>query len=143
MKKLTKETKEKLAHEIYTLLKDRGLIGDVRIYYGDKCLTHNGLVLENTKASDYFKYVNEDTLSMSFEGAFYEVLNYCESQEDERTIQEFNKLLASYGLYYELGDYWNLTLFYLKPEMNDTSELINKKSKEPIYISRHELSARA
>ena len=43
---------------------------------------------------------------MSFEGPLYEVLNGYGSSHLE---EEFVKIFDKYGLYYELGNAWNLT----------------------------------
>ena len=59
---------------------------------------------------DYFEYVNpEHILSMSFEGPIYHMFNYGEYKP---VLKKFNELLEKYGLYYELGNAWNLTCYY-------------------------------
>ena len=54
---------------------------------------------------DYLQYVREpNILSMSFEGPLYQILN-C---HDMFALQN---LFSKYGLYYELGDAWNLSAY--------------------------------
>lgn len=49
---------------------------------------------------------------MSFEGPLYHMINYG-SYEDvsDNFLVEFNDLFDEYGLYYELGDAWNLSAY--------------------------------
>lgn len=108
---------EKLAQDIYNLLLEHGIWQDVCIYYNGKRMStsdgkefrYNGepFIEEGLDPRDYFEYVrNPHVLSMSFEGPVYEILNGYHGASIE---SEFSKLLERYGLYYELGDAWNLT----------------------------------
>ena len=107
---LTAEQKEKMAHEILGLLTEYDLNTDVNIYFNNKRLTGDGAITENMRGSDYFKYANDETLSMSFEGEFYEVINYyCPAMADI-VMPKFAGILDAYGLFYEMGDTWNLAL---------------------------------
>lgn len=67
-------------------------------------------VEEDMDPHDYFEYAG-DFLSMSFEGPLYEVMN-CgwEFAHYEKLEQEFTKICAKYGKYYELGNAWNCSL---------------------------------
>lgn len=116
MEKLTAEQKEKLANEILELLKEYDLNGDLRIYYNNKCLQGNGAVIEDVKGSDKFEYANDDTLSITFEGAFYSVINYHMPSLHNEVMPKFKKILENYGLYYEQGHAWNLSTYYDDPE---------------------------
>jgi hypothetical protein len=118
------ETIEKLAFEIRDFLLKHELWQDVRIYFNGKALSTddgNGhyayndpdtvFVLENKDPRRYFNYVG-DYLSMSFEGPFYEVLNYyAPASYCDKINNEFLGILGKYGLYYELGNAWNLSLY--------------------------------
>ncbi len=115
---------ELLAKEIQRWLCQNELWMDVSIYYNGKRMSthgevdgksvsrHNGepFFEEDKDPRDYFEYVaNPHVLSMSFEGPLYAVLNgYC--QGSGRLEKEFSNLLRRWGLYYELGDAWNLTV---------------------------------
>ena len=137
MKKLTKKQKEKLAHEILNLLKEYGLNTDVHIYFAGKCIDGEGKVIENVKASDYFDYANDNTLSMSFEGAFYEIINYYTPEVAKTVMPKFTGILNSYGLYYELGEPWNLAAYYINSVFDPVKKTKEGEcSKTPIYISR-------
>ena len=109
---------EGLAYEILRFLLDHELWQDVTIYFCGKALSTDDrhgnyayndpsrvFVLENLNPKDYFPYVGS-ILSMSFEGPLYDVLNYGPFDLEA----EFSALLAQHGLYYELGNTWNLTL---------------------------------
>lgn len=114
------EKTEALAWDIYKLLRKHKIWMDTRIYFNGKCLStsnrgadnkwefrYNGdpFILEDIQPQDYFDYAGS-ILSMSFEGPFYEAMNYSGGS----VIDEFNELLKRYGVYYELGNTWNLTL---------------------------------
>lgn len=111
------ERNEKAAKEIRKWMLDNEIWIDTRIYFNGKAYgTSDGnnfyynnrnhlVVLENMNPLDYFEYVNPETISMSFEGPLYDILNY----SGGRLEREFSKILEKYGLYYELGNAWNLT----------------------------------
>ena len=47
---------------------------------------------------------------MTFEGPLYEALNYGGYDENPwQTEEELTAIFRKYGLYYELGNAWNLT----------------------------------
>lgn len=139
MKRLTKKQKEKLAYEILELLKQHELAGDVRIYFNNMCLTGDGAVLEDMKGSDYFKYATDKTISMSFEGDLCGVLNYHYDNFSEKVITEFQTLLSVYGLYYELGEHWNLGTYYKDGEPHKTPkpDIKGAHPNNPIYIRKN------
>lgn len=120
MNPLSGKKREELAAEIVEWLVENELWVDVRIYFNGKYWgTHNpetGEYYYNelkyyegiADPRDYFEYVNEpeNILSMSFEGPLYEVLNGYRGYHLET---EFNNIFTKYGLYFELGNAWNLT----------------------------------
>lgn len=65
---------------------------------------------ENKNPRDYFEYANPDTLSMSFEGNLFHVLNGYVSGWT-KLEQQFAKLFEKYGFYYEMGYVWNLSAY--------------------------------
>lgn len=65
---------------------------------------------ENKNPKDYFTYANPDTLSMSFEGNLYHVLNGYVSGWT-KLEQQFSKLFEKYGYFYEMGHAWNLSAY--------------------------------
>lgn len=120
--KLTKEKIAELADHIYKLFKENDMWSDTSIYFNGKRLSNRGpdgrhhydgsaYEEENKDPNDYFEYVNSDhILSMSFEGPVYDMLNY----DGYPSVQkQFDELLAQYGLYYELGNAWNLSCYYI------------------------------
>lgn len=118
----TEEEIEKLAYDIYNFLLRHGMWIDTAIYFNGKRLTTSGkdkngrgvyryngepFLEESIDPRDYFDYVADPhIISMSFEGPVYDMLNY---GGWENTQKEFDKLFSSRGLYYELGNAWNLT----------------------------------
>lgn len=119
----------KIALAIYEWCKSYDLWGDNIIYFDGHAISnswHWGFdscdevlseeedaplyFYEEKNPRDYFEYVNPETLSMSFEGDLYSVLNaYCPGWT--KLEDEFRKLIESFGYYYEMGHAWNLTLY--------------------------------
>jgi len=108
---MTKHEKkmEKIALDIRKYLKEEDLWYDTRIYFNSMCFCSNteGGIIEDINPKDYFEYANPKTLSMSFEGPLYEVINYGDGGEGIRNI------LEKYGYYFELGNAWNLSIYEL------------------------------
>lgn len=75
-------------------------------------MTTTTKIEENVDVSEYLEYCNPDTISIAFDGSgLYGILNY---DIDDRTIgfiERFNALLKEYGLYYEQGFAWSLSLY--------------------------------
>ena len=113
-----------LAIDIYEWCKKHDLWGDNIIYFDGKAWSNSeewGGVrgkkiadelyeYEDKNPIDYFAYVNPKTLSMSFEGSLNHVLNgYVHGWV--HLEEQFSKLFKKYGLYYELGNSWNLSAY--------------------------------
>lgn len=103
---------DELAYKIAELLETRGCHTDTAIYFGGKRLStfrdgkwklEDGFV-----AGDMVEYANDKTITMTFEGDFYDVINYGLYPNLQ---EEFISLIESYGYYYELGNAWNLALY--------------------------------
>lgn len=115
---------EALARDIYKWCKAHGLWGDNIIYFNGKAwasfdawdreftkkIDEDLYEYENRNPLDYFEYANPKTLSMSFEGPLYEVLNAYRSGW-VKLESEFLKLFEKHGFYYELGHAWNLAAY--------------------------------
>lgn len=120
-RRLTDKQIENLANEIYRLLHINGLWSGASIYFNGCCMDNvddsktvhydgSAYVHPDIDPSDRFVYVNPDhVLSMSFEGCVYQMFNYTAYPD---VLRKFTELLKSYGLYYELGNAWNLTCYY-------------------------------
>lgn len=123
MKKLSSKQKEQLATEIFNWLNNHEMWVDTAIYFNGKCWSTNNK--EGTEfcynenryfeyeadPKNYFKYVAEpNILSMSFEGDLYDVLNGY-SYGWVKLEDEFRKIFEKHGLYFELGNAWNLTCY--------------------------------
>lgn len=106
---------EKLANELRDFLLEHDLALDTRIYFNGKVYEYNSgtegkyRVIEGIDPKEYIEHANKDTLAMSFEGYLYDVLNYGNSIG----LQEsFDKIFKDNGCYYELGNAWNLIVYY-------------------------------
>lgn len=110
-----KKRNESLAKSIRKWLLQNEMWFDTVIYFNDKAYSSDDgeklVVHENEDPSDHFEYVNPDhILSMSFEGPLYAVMNgYCNGCI--RLTNEFERILDRFGVYYELGNSWNLTCY--------------------------------
>ena len=107
--------KVEMVRMIESWIKKNGLTRDVRIYFNNKCFCwYDGSkkIIEDIKGSDYFKYANDETISMSFEGPLHSVFNehWC-NKTYEALENEFDEFLEGYGYYYELGNAWNLSVY--------------------------------
>jgi len=145
--RLTKKKIELLAMEIRQFLIDNQLWQDVTIYWGGKAISTsdgNGnhayndpntlYMLEDQDPADSLKYLaNPHILSMSFEGGFCGCLNFYNEHGadfDNRITEEFIALLHRYGLYYEMGEHWNLSCYPIDP--GTVKNKPTKKKKDPI-----------
>ena len=122
MGRLTPEQIEELAVEIRTFLLNHDMWVDTVIYFNGKCFStyetgkfyyndpEHLVVRDNEDPRDYFEYVADDhILSMSFEGSVCHMLYY---GSDMAIKRQFDKIFEKRGIYYELGDHWNLTCYY-------------------------------
>jgi hypothetical protein len=106
-----------LANEIRDFVINNNLACDVRIYFNNTCYDwYDGkqyfdepILINDIKASDYFEYANNDTVSMTFEGALYDILNNGASY---RLQSEFEDIFERNNCYYELGNAWNLSVYF-------------------------------
>ena len=141
--KLSKIKIEEMVQEIESFLKENRLIEDVCIYFNNKrhlweqnYKTDEYILQEeyNISPLDYFEYANEKhILSMSFEGALYDVLNGWDKYSDKMQ-EKFMNILEKYGLYYELGNAWNLSCFPSEIEYDEIEYTPYEKDPEPEFI---------
>lgn len=116
-KKITKAQIEKLAKELRKFLLDREMWIDTTIYFNGKAFSTDDrqghyyyndpdhlVVLENEDPHRVTEYAG-DILTMTFEGPLYDALNYGPWSVEEKLQAIFRK----YGLYFEMGECWNLT----------------------------------
>jgi len=141
MKKMTKQDIEKLAYEIMGFLTASKLDDGVSIYFNNKRIRHEYdwknpdvepklIIEEDMNPFDYFEYANHDhILSMSFEGPLYHELNY----NFGKKYDKFQDIFKKYGLYFELGNSWNLSAFPIDDNMEIEFTPYGRK-KEPIYL---------
>lgn len=115
---------ELLAKDIYKWCVKKHLWGDNIIYFNGKAwssfpewsgirgnqIAENLYEYEGKNPKDYFEYANPNTLSMSFEGPLYHVLN-ANVPGWVKLEQQFGKVFEKHGCYYELGNAWNLSVF--------------------------------
>lgn len=119
-KALTPEVREQLATEVFNWLVDNEMWVDTAIYFNGKCWSTSNqgcteFCYNQRKYFEYeadprnhFEYVREpNILSMSFEGDLYDVLNDGWGKLEE----EFRNIFEKYGLYFELGNAWNLSCY--------------------------------
>lgn len=104
-KKITEAEITALANEIRKYLIDHEMWSDTRIYFhGMAYDSETEEVLTGLDPRDYTEYAG-DILTMTFEGPLYDALNYGPWSVEEKLQAIFRK----YGLYFEMGECWNLT----------------------------------
>ena len=115
---------ESLSRDIYKWCKKKHLWGDNCIYFDGKAwaawdewhgvkgkqIDEDLYEYEDKNPKDYFEFANPNTLSMSFEGALYNVLN-ANVKGCVKLETEFIKLFEKYGVFYELGYAWSLSVY--------------------------------
>ena len=115
---------ESLARDIYKWCTKKNLWGDTCIYFDGKAwaswdewhgvkgkpIAEALYEYDNKDPKRYFEYANPNTLSMSFEGGLYYVLNAYVSGW-VKLEDSFRKLFEKYDCYYELGHAWNLSVY--------------------------------
>ena len=127
-KKPTKKQIEALAKEIRQYLLDNNLWIDCTIYFNGKAFATDDrhgnyyyndpvhlVVLEDQDPHRVCEYVG-DILTMTFEGPLYSCLNLYGEYNwsfESRIYEEFPKIFEKYGVYFELGNEWNLTAYPL------------------------------
>lgn len=154
MNKITKTDIEKLANEIIAFLEAYGIAESVSIYYNGNVVRsktqydwdwvnseynakYTWVKTYDVDPHDYFEYAAYDhILSMSFEGGLYDLLNYSGGSK----MDKFMKIFEKYGLYYELGNAWNLTCCLLNDD-TEVEYIYYEKPKETIYLHRFDFSS--
>lgn len=140
--KLTKELIEQFAYDVMNYLTKHGLDYDVCIYFNNKRIQHEYnwreenptpklIVKEDISPLDYFEYVNHDhILSMSFEGPLYESLNY-----SGRHTDGLHELFEKYGVYWELGNAWNLSAYPIDDDLEiEFTSYARPKQRKDLYM---------
>ena len=107
--------KYEIARKIEAWMKKNKLQTDSRIYFNGNAWNYNSSgvksIVEDVKATDFFEYGNNDTISMSFEGGMYGVMNAYDLPRCNELRDEFEDMLSAFGYYAELGNAWNLALY--------------------------------
>lgn len=144
MKTLTKANIETMAKEIMAFLEENGARDAVSIYYNNKVVRSKMQYdvmgeyyiwkeEEDVDPHDYFEYAAYDhILSMSFEGTLYDDMNYGAG----RLTDKLRAIFEKYGVYFELGNAWNLSAYPIDDDM--VIEYTKyKKPKQTIYLYHH------
>jgi hypothetical protein len=117
--KLTSEDKEKIVQELIRAFKELDMLDECLFYYNNKRVATNRKTGEpyidrkECDPRDYMDYCNENTITIGFEGSnLYEVLNgYLSDDLYETVFRAIEKIVAPYGLFWELGNSWNLSFY--------------------------------
>ncbi|MBR5259359.1 MAG: hypothetical protein IKV48_02645 [Eggerthellaceae bacterium] len=123
---MAKESFEMIASEIVGWCKDHECWDNTAIYFNGKCwatwpswagetgekIAEHVYEYANKDPRSYFEFANLETLSMSFEGGLYTILNsYWENEVRLKWFEDFNDLFKRHGYYFEQGDAWNLSIY--------------------------------
>ena len=138
-KKLTKKNIESLANDIVKFLKKYEINTDTTIYFNDKSISfdsHGKMSTGIKNPTDYFDYVPENhILSMSFEGGLYDIVNGYDSYTF-KLEDEFSSIFNKYGVYYELGNAWNLSVFNSSYDDDDIEYTYPYRKEESYYTKQ-------
>ena len=141
MSKITKTDIENLANEIIAFLEAYDIADSVSIYYNGNVVRskteytkgkylYSWIKTYDIDPHDYFEYAAYDhILSMSFEGGLYDVLNYNGGSK----MDKFIKIFERYGLYYELGNSWNLSCYLINGDA-EVEYTYYEKPKKIFYL---------
>lgn len=141
MNKITKTDIEKLANEIIAFLELYDIADSVSIYYNGNVVrskteytkgkySYFWVKTDDVDPHDYFEYAAYDhILSMSFEGGLYDVLNY----SGGHIYEKFMKIFEKYGLYFELGNAWNLSCYLINSD-TEVEYTHYEKPKKTFYL---------
>ena len=114
---LTKERTEDLALTILEVLHEKELDDALCIYYNNKRISTYGKkkdIEENINPHNYFQYCAfNHIISISTEGGLYDKLNYGSGEFP----QKLEKLFEELGIYYEMGNSWNLSFYPIDDNM--------------------------
>lgn len=122
-KKSHTEKMDELALDLIDFLQKNNLFHDITIYVNQKRLSSNPseqatehktpfgayYVTNNINVAEFIEYNNPDTITMSFEGPLYHMINYGSQKEQNR----FENIFKKYGLYTEQGYAWSLAAYPL------------------------------
>ena len=115
---------ERMAFEVMKYLHDRKLWEDVDLYVNGKALSSHRIGTDGSGSKTspdgvpYFEcerdvaviteYCNPKTLTMTFEGPLYDLINHSMSG---KTMEDLNGIFSRYGLYAEQGHAWSLACY--------------------------------
>lgn len=102
----TLKRNESLVKELKDMLIESGLFSNVGIYFNNKYISEDKKK-EDVDVKKYLEYCNPKTVSMTFEGSLYEIINY----SGGKIVRDLESLFKKYNLYYELGYAWSLSLY--------------------------------
>ena len=124
-------TRYLLKNELYY---DVAIYANKRVYCFDKA-NNPDYITANIPEGTYYKstfettancdYKNDNTVTMTFEGPLYEALNF---GYKDNTTEELQNIFQRYGLYFELGNAWNLAAFPINSPDENTSDDIELKT---------------
>lgn len=121
---MTSETKLKLAHTIIDWCKQHYVWEDCCIYFDGKAwatwddwkdvkgieIIEGVYEYADKNPKDYIEYANPDTITMSFEGGLYDILN-ANCYGWVKRYDEFEELFKPFGCYFELGYAWSFSVY--------------------------------
>lgn len=115
-RKMTNAERNNLARDICRWGQRKEILSDSRIYFNGKAWNYASggkkTTLTDILPSEYFEYADDNYVCMTFEGPLYSILNYyTDSSYCNRMIEEFNNILDKHGVWYQLGNAWNCTLY--------------------------------
>ena len=143
MEKLTKVRIQQFAMDVFSYLMKHNLDSGVCIYFNDKRIRNEYdwrnidaspkfIIEEDMNPHHYFEYANYDhILSMSFEGPLYDLMNYSGGKK----LDGLHKIFEKYGVYWELGNAWNLSAYPIDDDMEiEFTAYQRPKQRKELYV---------
>jgi len=129
MSKLTSKDKQKIVAGLIEVLKKHEVGDSVYFYFDDKRVwvdRNTGKLVERNgfNPKDYFEWFNEKTVTLAFDDSpLFDLINYEMDYELFETMAvDIQQVVTPYGLYWDLGNDWNLSFYDCKPNGNNTPE---------------------
>ena len=108
---IQEEINKKIANELAFFLCEHDLGYETLIYFNNMAyeLDNNDIeVLHNVKGSSICEYANDDTVTVTFEGTLYQIMN---GYLGASMYHKIEKIFEKYDMYSEMGNSWNISLY--------------------------------
>ena len=131
----TEQKNERVALRLAKILIKNNLHDNTRIYFNGKCLINGDIdsIKEGELGSMYTEFANDATLTCTFDCTpLYKLMNHSIfpfSKIRIKPLTEMKKLFNQYGMHYEIGDWWNFSLYPNEQEKDKRLYIDNERKR--------------